>query len=87
MLQRTSQEMWRCPEEEQTVHKEGPGGLPEPAGEELPPVHGVPQASDPAGWSPGKPSQRCEVRRGLTLSLSLIAIFSGYRLMDMQPLL
>ena len=46
------EEWWRI-EEKQTVYQEGPGGLSEPAGEKLPPVYGLPQALDPASWSPG----------------------------------
>ena len=60
MFQRTPEEVWRRSEEKQAVHKEGPGSLPEPAGEELPPVYGVSQTSDPAGRASSKPFQRCE---------------------------
>ena len=38
-------EVWRCPKKKPAVYQEGPGGLPEPAGEELPHMHGVPQAT------------------------------------------
>ena len=35
----------RRPEKEPSVYQEGPGGLPEPAGEELSHMHGVPKAT------------------------------------------
>ena len=40
-----SEEVRRCPEKEPSVYQEGPGGLPEPVGEELPHLHGIPQAA------------------------------------------
>ena len=40
-----SEEVRRCPEKEPSVYQEGPGGLPEPAGKELPHMHGIPQAA------------------------------------------
>ena len=63
MLQRTPQEVWRCPEEEQAVHQERSRSVSESVGEELPSVHGVPKASDPAGGTSGEPPQRSEVGR------------------------
>merc|ERR1719270_564512 len=47
--------VWRCLEKEQAVHQEGPRGLPEPAGEELSHLHGVPQASSQPRALPCKP--------------------------------
>ena len=61
MFQGITEEEWRRIEEKQTVYQEGPGGLSESAGEELPPVHGLPQATDPASRGPGQCVSRSEV--------------------------
>ena len=61
MFQRVVEEKWRCPEAEPAVHQEGPGGLPEPAGEELPPVHGVLETSHPARGRTRQPSAGSQV--------------------------
>ena len=63
MFQGTPEEVWRRSEEKQAVHKEGSGSVPEPAGEELPPVYGVSQTSHPAGRTSSKPSQWCETTK------------------------
>ena len=72
--------MWRRPEEEQTVHKEGPGGLPEPAGEELPPVHGVLETSDTARGRTCQPSAGSQVREILTINHIINSIYTSSRL-------
>ena len=90
MFQGVIEEERRRSEEEQTVHQEGklslichtschschagPGGLPEPAGEELPPVHGVPQAPDTAGGGPGK--------HGVTWSQVIVRKSTQYYIKD-----
>ena len=66
MFQRVVEEKWRCPEAEPAVHQEGPGGLPEPAGEELPPVHGVLETSDTARGRTRQPSAGSQVREMLS---------------------
>ena len=63
MFQRTLEEVWGRSEEKPPVHKEGPGSLSEPVGEELPPVYGVSQASHTASWTSSQPSQRREVTK------------------------
>ena len=45
VLSGSLKKVWRCLEKEQAVYQKGPRGLPEPAGEELSHLHGVPQAS------------------------------------------
>ena len=63
VFQRTLEEVWRRSEEKQAVHKEGPRGLSEPAGEELPPVYGVSQASHTASRTSSQPEQWREVTK------------------------
>ena len=45
VLSGSLKKVWRCLEKKPAVHQERPRGLPEPAGEELPHLHGVSQAS------------------------------------------
>ena len=61
MLQRVVEEEWRRFEAKPAVYQEGPGGLPEPAGEELPPVHGVLETSDTARGRTCQPSAGSQV--------------------------
>ena len=63
VFQRTLEEVWRRFKEKQAVHKEGPGSLSEPVGEELPPVYGVSQASHTASRTSSQPEQWREVTK------------------------
>ena len=85
MFQGVVEEKWRCPEAEPAVHQEGPGGLPEPAGEELPPVHGVLETSHPACGGPSQPSPWSQVGEYfVNYIVSKSVYLTGYQVMVMS---
>ena len=85
VLSGSLKKVWGCLEKKPAVHQERPGGLPEPAGEELPPVHGVLETSHPARGRTCQPSPWSQVGEYfVNYIVSKSVYLTGYQVMVMS---